>query len=145
MQKTTLFILLLFSIFSLNAQNWVTDFDEAKKIAIEKNQHIILVFQGSDWCAPCIKLEKEIWSTEEFKTYSENNFVMLLADFPRKKKNTLTKNQQLQNNQLMEKYNLRGYFPYVVVLDKNGITLGSTGYKKTSPSEYIKLLNSFKK
>ena len=145
MRKTIVSVLFFFSIFILSAQNWVTDLNKAKKIATEKNQPIILVFQGSDWCAPCIKLNKEIWSTEEFKTYSEEHFVMLLADFPRKKKNELNESQQKQNNQLMEKYNLQGYFPFVAVLDKNANLLGSTGYKKISPSEYIKLLNSFKK
>jgi thioredoxin-related protein len=143
MKKTTLIILLLLSAFLVNAQNWHFDLHEAQQIATKKNQPIIMVFQGSDWCAPCIKLNKEIWSTEEFKNYAEKNFVMLLADFPRKKKNKLNKKQQQKNNQLMEKYNLRGYFPYVVVLDKNGTILGTTGYKKLSPSEYIKLLNSF--
>jgi thioredoxin-related protein len=101
------------------------------------------VFQGSDWCAPCIKLDREIWSSEEFKTYAEKNFVEVKADFPRKKKNTLSKEQQLKNNQLMEKYNTRGYFPFVAILDKNGNLLGNTGYKKTSPAAYIKLLASF--
>ena len=31
--------------------------------AQKQNKKIILVFQGSDWCGPCIKLSKEIWST----------------------------------------------------------------------------------
>jgi hypothetical protein len=44
----------------------------------------------------------------------------------------------------MENYNTQGYFPFVAVLDKNGKMLGSTGYKKTSPTEYIKILTSFK-
>ncbi len=143
MQKLTLSTLLFFSFFLVNAQEWHTNIDTAKKIATEKDRDIVLVFQGSDWCAPCIKLDREVWSSEEFKTYAENNFVLVKADFPRKKKNKLTKAQQLQNNQLMEKYNLRGYFPFVVVLDKNGKALGSTGYKKTTPTAYIKLLASF--
>ncbi len=145
MKKISILFCLIFSLNQLSAQVWQTNLNEAKKIATEKDQPIILVFQGSDWCAPCIKLNREIWSTEEFKTYSKNNFVMLLADFPRKSKNKLTKSQQEQNNQLMETYNKQGYFPFVAVLNKNADVLGTTGYKKTSPSEYIKLLNSFKK
>ena len=135
--------LLFFSIISMNAQEWQTDFYEAQKIASEKNQKIILVFQGSDWCGPCIKLDTEIWSTKEFIDYSKDNFVLLKADFPRKKKNMLSKEQQEKNNQLAEKYNTRGFFPYVVVLDKDAVVLGSTSYKKTTPSEYIHILNSF--
>ena len=131
------------TIISMNAQNWQTDLSEAQKIASEKNQKIILVFQGSDWCAPCIKLDTEIWNTKEFTDYSKENFVLLKADFPRKKKNKLDDVQQEKNNKLAEKYNTNGYFPFVVVLDKNANVLGNTGYKKVSPSEYIKILNSF--
>lgn len=133
----------LISIISMNAQEWQTDISESQKIASEKNQKIILVFQGSDWCAPCIKLDTEIWNTKEFRDYSKENYVLLKADFPRKKKNKLDEVQQEKNNKLAEKYNTNGYFPFVVVLDKNANVLGNTGYKKVSPSEYIKILNSF--
>jgi len=140
-------IILAFIFFTItitvNAQEWQTDFETAKKIATKKNLHIVLVFQGSDWCAPCIKLDREIWSSEEFKKYASTNFVLLKADFPRKKKNKLDSVQQKKNNSLMEKYNKNGFFPYVVLLDKNGRLLGSTGYKKMKPKEYIKLLASF--
>ncbi len=68
---------------------------------------------------------------------------MLKADFPRKKKNKLTDEQQKQNNQLAEKYNTQGYFPLVVVMDKNDKVLGTTGYEKMETFEYIKLLSSF--
>lgn len=128
---------------SLLSQEWQTDFEQAKKFATEQNRNIILVFQGSDWCAPCIKLDNEVWSTEEFKTYAKDHFVMIRADFPRKKKNALSAEQQENNNKLAEKYNKDGYFPFVVVLDKDGKVLGETGYKKITPAEYIKLLESF--
>ena len=144
MQKQIILSAFLFCILnSVNAQEWLTDIDAAQKIALQKNQHIILVFQGSDWCAPCIKLEKEIWNSHEFKTYAKDNYVLVKADFPRKKKNKLSKKQQAQNIQLMEKYNTKGYFPFVAVIDKKGEMLGNTGYKKIAPTEYIKLLNSF--
>lgn len=136
------FLFISTSLF-VNAQVWQTDFDEAQKMATEQDRNIVLVFSGSDWCAPCIKLETEIWSTEEFKDYSRDNFVLLKADFPRKKKNKLADEQQEKNNQLAEKYNTKGYFPLVVVLDNSGKVLGTTGYEKMEPSEYIKLLSSF--
>jgi thioredoxin-related protein len=130
--------------FTSYAQDWNTNIEKAKAAAAAKNQNIILVFQGSDWCAPCIKLERQVWNTPEFKEYSKEHFVMLQADFPRKKKNKLSVDLQKHNDQLAEKYNKNGYFPLVVVLDKDGKVLGETGYKKISPSEYIKLLASFK-
>ena len=144
MKKLIIISTLLFFITpSAKAQEWLTDLEQAKEIAKEKDQNIILVFQGSDWCAPCIKLDREIWSTNEFKTYAKDHFIMLRADFPRKKKNKLETLQQQKNNLLAEKYNNQGFFPHVVVLSKNGDILGRTGYKKVSPSAYIKILNSF--
>lgn len=138
-----LITLFLCSIQMMNAQEWVTDFGKAKEIATQQKKPIILVFQGSDWCAPCIKLEREVWQTDVFKDYAATHFVMLKADFPKRKKNVLSVKQTEQNNKLAEVYNKNGYFPLVVVLDKDGKILGETGYKKLSPQEYIKLLNSF--
>ena len=136
---TTIFVFSL--IIGASAQDWQTDFIKAKGIATEKNQNIILVFSGSDWCAPCIKLETEIFSSEEFKSYAKDNYVMLKADFPRKKKNKLSKEQQKKNAELADKYNSRGFFPLVLVLDSNGKVILKTDYKKVSPKEYIAILN----
>ncbi|MFK7782931.1 thioredoxin family protein [Psychroserpens sp.] len=134
---------MLFAITSVSAQEWITDFEKAKAMASADDKTIVLVFLFSYWCAPCIKLDKEIWQTQEFQKYANDHFIMLQADFPKRKKNALTEVQQQHNNKLAEQFNTKGYFPYVVILDSEGNQLGSTGYKKTTPSEYIKLLNSF--
>ena len=42
-------------------------------IASKESKPIILVFQGSDWCAPCIKLDREILSSDTFKKYANEN------------------------------------------------------------------------
>lgn len=143
--KKYIFLSVIFSTLSLHvfSQNWTTNFNEAKQIASEKKQKIVLVFQGSDWCAPCIKLDKAIWSTEEFRKLSKNHFVMLKADFPRKKSNKLSKELTEQNAKLAETYNKQGFFPLVVVLDNNGNVLGEMGYEKISPSDYFKKLAAF--
>lgn len=139
---------LAFIVLALNvsfAQEWQTDFGKAKALATKENKPIILVFQGSDWCAPCIKLDKEIWQSAEFKSYAEKHFIMLKADFPRKAKNALPAAQQEANNKLAETYNQNGYFPLVVVLDEKGTVLGKAGYEKTDPKAYIARLNAFVK
>ena len=143
--KTGLLIiaLVLLNIGTALAQDWQTDFTKSKEMATKENRPIVLVFQGSDWCAPCIKLDREIWSTEAFINYSKDNYVMLRADFPRSRKNTLSDPQAKANAELAEIYNKNGLFPFVVVLDKNGKVLGETGYKKSTPEAYIEELNSF--
>ncbi|GAB5400314.1 MAG: thioredoxin family protein [Aureisphaera sp.] len=138
-------LLSLFFLCNITAlgQEWLNDIDEAKNEAISENKLILLVFQGSDWCAPCIKLDKEIWSSDTFRSYAEDHFVMLQADFPRRKKNALPASLQQHNNSLAETYNPNGIFPFVVILDGNGKTLGETGYKKMAPEAYISHINSF--
>ncbi len=140
-------ILLLFIGISViaSAQNWETNIDKAKNRAALENKNIILVFSGSDWCIPCMRLEKNIWESADFISYSKEHFVMLRADFPKKKANALSKDQQAENDKLAETYNKDGLFPYVVILDKNGKIKGSTGYKNNTPAEYIALLHSIEK
>jgi thioredoxin-related protein len=143
MKKEILLIIILMQLGAAVAQNWQTDFSKAKQIATEQSKHIILVFQGSDWCAPCIKLDREIWTSDVFIDYANEHYVMLKADFPRKKQNKLSEEQAEANAKLAETYNKRGFFPLVLVLDSKGSILGETGYKKTTPEAYIQELNSF--
>tara|TARA_B110000091_G_C13807338_1_gene473208 strand:- start:2576 stop:3010 length:435 start_codon:yes stop_codon:yes gene_type:complete len=143
--KKVLTILALTLMSSAMAQNWRTDFPKAKEIAAKENKQIVMVFQGSDWCAPCIKLDREIWSTDTFVNYANENFVLVKVDFPKRKKNALPEAQTLSNAQLAETYNTRGIFPFVVVLNAKGEVLGETSYKKMSPENYIEELNTFTK
>jgi thioredoxin-related protein len=145
MKKASFLILFLLFTSAIFAQDWTTNFEEAKTLAAKKNENIVLVFQGSDWCGPCIKLDREIWSTDIFKEFSKSHFVMLKADFPRRKANQLDSEQIRKNTLLAEKYNPAGYFPFVVVLNSDGKVLGETGYKKVSPTEYIAQLTAFEK
>ncbi|MFD2823484.1 thioredoxin family protein [Lacinutrix iliipiscaria] len=145
MKKSIALIIFLLFTISLTAQEWITSFEEAKNIATKNNHNIVLVFQGSDWCGPCIKLDKEVWSTSSFQKLAENHFVMLQADFPRRKQNRLSSELQAQNNKLAESYNPNGYFPYVVVLNTKGKVLGTLGYEKTTPELYFDKLIAFEK
>jgi len=135
---------LLCVISTVHAQKWHTDFEAAKKVAVEKNRKIIVVFQGSDWNGLCIRLNKEMWSNTEFRKYAKENYVMLKADFPRRKENMLSKEQLEKNNKLADLYNRDRVFPLVAVVDKQGTLLGTTGYKKVAVHQYIDLLNFFK-
>jgi thioredoxin-related protein len=144
MRKLVVLVTLTISnlVFS---QNWQTNFDEAKKIAIDQDKNIIIVFSGSDWCAPCIKLDKNIWQSEAFKNEAAKDWVLVKANFPRKKANELPKEQTEHNRKLAEKYNIEGSFPLVVVLDKNGKVLGKMGFKNVAPEEYINMIHALEK
>jgi len=134
-------LLFLFSICGFS-QEWKGTYTESVASSVEEQKPIILVFAGSDWCAPCIKLDKNIWQSEEFKFYSKENYILYKADFPRKKANQLSENKTKQNASLAERFNPKGHFPLVVVLNSEEKILGKMGYKKLSPTAYISLLNN---
>jgi thioredoxin-related protein len=143
MNQLYLSLLFLFISGPAIGQFWHTDYKEAQSIAKTENKPILLVFQGSDWCAPCIKLDREVWSTEEFRQYASTRWVMLKADFPRRSKNALATEQAEANAVLAERYNKNGIFPLVVVLDEEGQVLGETSYQKIGPEGYIELIESY--
>lgn len=116
---------------------WATDFDAAKKTAEEKELPILINFTGSDWCGWCIRLHKEVFATETFKEYAENNLVLFEADFPRRSE--LDPEIKKQNEALAKRYGIRG-FPTILLVDSNGDVLGTTGYRKGGPEEYRKHL-----
>ena len=142
MKKILIITFALITAQATFAQNWIKDFNLAKEVASKNDKPIILVFSGSDWCAPCMKLEKNIFDTEEFKHYATKNYVLLKADFPQRKKNKLSKELQEHNNQLAEKYNQNGFFPLVVVLNSNGDVMGNIGYKNIDVRSYIDKINA---
>ena len=122
---------------------WLTDFEEARAIANKENKLILINFSGSDWCAPRIRLEKEIFETDSFLSYARELLVLVKADFPRLKKNKLEKKQEERNNALAEQYNPRGKFPYTVLLDSNGKVLKNwDGFPAGSLQDFINDLRS---
>ena len=145
MKKIVFLLCLLFAI-GAQAQLWENSFDHALSKANAEDKPIVLVFSGSDWCGPCIRFKKKVLDSEEFTSYAEQNYVLYNADFPRKSKNALPQEKLNSNKSLAEKYNPKGHFPMVVVLDKNESVLGTTGFdKRKTPSKYIDLFNGYVK
>src|SRR6478609_4759445 len=99
---------------------WQTDFEKAKAQAKSENKVMLLNFSGSDWCGPCIRLKKDIFDSETFIKYADENLVLVNADFPRLKKNILSKQQQKQNESLADTYNSSGAFPLTLLLNADG-------------------------
>lgn len=82
----------------------------------ESDLPTLLIFSGSDWCLPCIRLEREIFSTQEFKDFARGRVHIVKADFPQKKK--LNDSLLMYNEALARQYNPSGAFPRVVLLQQ---------------------------
>lgn len=89
----------------------------AQQKAQQEHKLILLKFSGSDWCIPCIRMEKEIFENVHFKSMADTGVVLVKADFPRKKKNLPAKEIVLQNEKLAERFNPGGSFPLMVLMD----------------------------
>src|SRR5687767_3848067 len=100
-----------------HGKEWLTDFSAAKKQAAAEKKRILMLFTGSDWCAYCIQWNKEVFSKPEFQDYAKTNFVLLLVDFPDRKK--LPKAQERANEALKDKYGVEEY-PMVFIVDPKG-------------------------
>jgi len=124
------------SLLTANAAEleWHTDLAKAQAQAKAEKKMVMLDFTGSDWCGWCIKLNKEVFSTDEFAEYAKKNLVLVEVDFPRKKQ--LSAEQKKANQALQNKYQIQGY-PTLIVLDGDGKKVGELGYVAGGPKAWI--------
>jgi thioredoxin-related protein len=122
--KRLIIVCLLFA-FSLGfAQDeivetlWLTNLEEAQKIAKIENKQVLVYFTGSDWCPPCIALKKDFFNTAAFIKY-EDKFVLVEIDRPRRM-DIISEKQLEYNKKVIAKYNDKKSFPLIIILDKSG-------------------------
>jgi thioredoxin-related protein len=117
---------------------WTTAYPQAVERAKREKKVLLLDFNGSDWCPPCIALKKQVFETEEFKKFAAEKLVLVDVDFPRRKK--LPKEVAEANEKLAEKFKVES-FPTVLLVDTNGKVLHrEEGYADESAKDYIALL-----
>jgi len=127
----------------MNIAGWENDFEQAQKKAVTEHKFILLNFSGSDWCGPCIRLTKDVFESASFATFSSENLVLVNADFPRLKKNQLSKEQQKKNDKLADKYNSQGVFPLTLLLNEKGKIIKSwEGNPGLSTEQFISQIKS---
>lgn len=114
--------------------------DEAFSKAKESQKPILLIFSGSDWCAPCIKFQNTVLTNEQFQQYALDHFIILKVDFPQRKK--LDKSIKAKNEELAEKYNPKGQFPYILLLRPDQTILSILYYKNQQAEEFISELST---
>lgn len=131
----------IISLFLFIAPGWLTNLEDAKKKAKAEHKYILLNFSGSDWCGPCIELNRKVFQTEAFAKYATENLVLLNADFPRSEKRQPDPKQKLSNEALANAYNKNRAFPLTLLLDENGKIIQQwEGVPANSPAVFISLL-----
>ena len=122
--------------------HWLTDFEAAKTQARVQNKTLLINFTGSDWCPPCIMLDRQVFSQPEFADYAAKNLVLLEVDFPHNK--AQTDGQKAANDKLADRYGIYGY-PTEIVLDANGKKIGELGYTPGGPKAFIASLEKLRR
>ncbi len=67
---------------SAGGEEWSHDFAKARTAAASENKDLLVDFTGSDWCSWCIKLNKEVFGHEAFRSGVKDSFVLVELDYP---------------------------------------------------------------
>jgi thioredoxin-related protein len=137
---------LLLAFMTPGTAVWLTDYNVAKTEAASNKKLVLISFSGSDWCGPCIRTRKEIFNTETFKDFAEERLVLVQADFPRAKKNQLSKDQVKKNEALADKYNPDGIFPLTLLVNSKGkILMQWKGFPNETPAQFVNDIKAIEK
>jgi thioredoxin-related protein len=143
MKKIVLTLFLVLGSFSIQAQEitWETDLSKAIEVSKKSKKPLLLFFTGSDWCGWCIRLQKEVLTTQEFTTWAKENVVLVELDFPRR--TPQSPEIKKQNMELQQLFAVQGYPTVWIanVTQKDGKInfeqLGKTGYVAGGPTAWI--------
>lgn len=128
MRKFVLIFCCLFCYTVLFAQEqdshlvWEKSYKRALKKAKKENKKVLIYFTGSDWCGPCITLDRDLFSDKKFIDLANNNFILYKADFPRNE-DLVTKDVKESNKKLQKKYKQTS-FPTLLFVNSKGKEIG---------------------
>ncbi len=139
MCRKIIFIICLFTI-SVKAQNsivWHENIEKTIQKAAVLHKKTLVYFSGSDWCKPCKELKNKVFYTSIFQEKAPEHFEFVNIDFTLNR-NQLPKEKLKYIEQSAEKYNKKGVFPLVLILDEKGKIITSVnGYKGESVEYYL--------
>ena len=144
MKKIALCLLACWTAWQVSAEEgaWLTDLSKAQARAKAEKKMVLMDFNGSDWCPPCMALRKNVMNSQAFKDFAKDNLVLVDVDFPHHKQQT--EELKKANEALSQKYSIEG-FPTVIVLDANGKELKKmVGYDGQNAKDFVADLKKLK-
>lgn len=63
---------------------WTTDLDAALIRAKSSGKDVLVTFTGSDWCAPCKRMAKEVFTLPEFTGPASERYELVVIDSPQR-------------------------------------------------------------
>ena len=111
---TVAFASLAISSSAIAGDEWMTDVDKALAKAKEDKKPVMVEFTGSDWCPPCIMMQKKVFSQKEFLTKASEKFILVKIDIPNSDPELKKK-----NSKVLDKYKVQGV-PTVILFGEDG-------------------------
>lgn len=127
MKRLLLLLCAALSSLPLHAVEWLTNVEEAQKLAAEQGKAVLVDFTGTDWCVYCREMHAKVLDTPAFEAYAAPKFICVEMDLPHKL--LLPKAQLEYNRGIVKRYGVTGY-PTLLVLNPAGeVTGGFIGGK----------------
>lgn len=118
------------------AIQWLTDLPKAQSKANAEKKSVLLVFHGSDWCPPCVEMQRQLLESPAFEAYAQKALVLVDVDFPQNVKQSDDLKQP--NLALKTKFNVGDSLPAIVLLNESGETVfQEAGYESGGASGVI--------
>ena len=111
----SLLIIISFSFFSYIAETNAQITPSTRfENNLEHSNTTLYIFTGSDWCADCRRLEKNVLADSAFTNEMQrNNIDIEIIDFPQRKK--LPPETVKRNESIAETYDFKGIFPTLIL------------------------------
>jgi thioredoxin-related protein len=115
---------------------WTSDLDAALTRAKANGKDVLVTFTGSDWCAPCKQLAKEVFTVEAFTKVAGERYELVVIDSPRKA-GALDPATKARNEALRERFAVNSW-PTVFLVDAEGRPFARTkDYRPGGPAKYL--------
>ncbi|MES2616535.1 MAG: thioredoxin family protein [Bacteroidota bacterium] len=130
---------LLMILLALCSRAHATDNAYSSVNGIDSGKITLYVFTGSDWCANCKRLEKNILTDSVFLSSIDSlKIAIVFIDFPQRKKQS---QETIQNNTLLaERFDFNGTFPTLVLSSPTTSNFLSFYYKDENTLTFIRLI-----
>lgn len=118
-------------------EGFTEDAKAAIERAVKEDKELILYFTGSDWCPPCQKLDREVFSEKEFLFEVSKHYVLVKFDFP--KQTEQDPETAKQNQEYAEMFGIDS-FPTLVLTDNLLKPFAFASYEEGGFQNYLALL-----
>jgi tetratricopeptide (TPR) repeat protein len=121
--------------------HWLTNLDDAKRLAVKDGKDLLIVFTGTAWCSPCVQFESNVLSRPQFVRSAEP-FILVKLEFPQSDED-LPAGQRKDFMAWRERYGIR-VFPTLLLADATGRPYAVTGHIGLGAEEYVRHLGNLR-